>query len=1574
MSEEAAAEPEAKRPWWRRLLRGVFLAFFWPLIFVGTLIATTIFHLDSAPARRELCDRVEPVLDDMLRGDFELECIEISPDRVAVADFIARDSTGHVVLRVESASVDISRWDLFFARLVVEQVRFENPFVDLSPNEATGELRIADAFTPVDPAPEDPNAKKTNIPRIVVEDVVLEGGRVHHISPQLDARGLRLHAEGVIDDRIDITFLEVGGELMNLEGQVVASVERLDGEASILEPGAETNVTLRIDAMGDDFVAGTVGMVWGEEIPDVYRGDLEFHASPETFAAAGLSEVSDILQSPVSGTLSADGSLTGTFTVAADLSTEGGDVTLRAELAQEFEHIVAHVETGGLDLAEVLVPVDEGRFEGTVDAEMHPPGEDGRRRVVVDGRDLQYAAPDGNTYGAPALHVAAFLGNDHVELLELDVPHLEGDTGHLDVTGRVGFDGAVDVVIDAELPNLGADPNLAQVVPGNVDGGLTIDARLKLDPNRDFAMDFDGRVAGRNLQLPWLDARRLDVRGTVRGSLPAPQADLTVDVEGLKAGNLSIANASLRVDGGSPSGGAGTYHLRGEVDGSLPQADADTSIDIVARVDEQGVTVDGTAEVRGLYATPITAEFQNVRYDPSSGVRAESLRVRTADGMGVAMSGFLDLNGRRSDARVQLTDVDLEKIAKRLGLERLGLRGTASAEVAFQGSTQAPLLDTSGRVEGFQISGVAFETLRWDVNIEEEGASSSVLVVQLSVESAGNGRAELNARGRVPERNPLQALPQAYWDAQLTTTEFRVGLLPEVIEGLPPIDGRVDTRITLDGTIERPERLAVAIDARDLAIPGFTTVNGRIEGDLTGRDLRVAVGVLYPDDQELVSVETQASGFELMEVIASDTPLAFLSDPWSVEIAIPERPLSEFPAPLGFPVPMTASLRGRFWGGGASSPMGKAQRADFASVLDDVHGRVEGWARYDADVEAGCAEGRPELQLELELEDGKTVAKVLGRIAGQANFLLEASALTPVAEWARQPPTEIPEVQLDLETRDLPLHSVPFVCRYAEGTLNFDLAGRRIFAENPDVELEAVVDSLVIGGSEALRFHMKAGLDATDAQARIEMSAADRVALRIEGNAPMTWGGDQVIPAVRNDGPWDVRAEFDRAPLQPILAAVPMIADPSGTIDGRIRAHGVGKEAEATGRLEMVQAGFTLRRPYMRVEDLNGALELRDDQFLVHDIKFKDRDGEAHIDGRITLDGWMPDQAELVIRTDDFPLRVEGVIYAYLDTHTEISADFGEERNRVAVAMDRTSVRLPMDIGRSLQPLAQHADVIYENQPGFDPNAPFDDPAEEAASTSAFADVTVIQVRSEPFWVRRDDFAVQVRPRLDLWIDQDGVKISGPVQIRRGFIAFMGKEFEFRRGEVRFTGGNTIDPQVDMEATYDLGGGEVITAKISGRLLQPDLDFSSSRDPDISNSEAIQLLVRGRAGGSSETATEQAASFLTGMFAGVLSSVTRQELGEFIPVFGIESEGGNTTLRVGFQADQLIPDALDDFILGAYVEGYVGGSANGTSGGSTGGAAVTGGAVIEFVLPRNLVWTGTYDVPTNWSTDLLWEP
>lgn len=1548
----------------RRVVWGVGRTLFWLLAFVGTLLASVVFHLDSPIAREAIVGEVAPILNETLAGDFSMSIEHVHLQHIEIHDFVVRDPEGVVVLSIDEVGVDVSRLDLFVGRLVVDRVRVRRPFVDLGADDE-GELRIANAFTPVEPSPDEPSTGPLNLPHIVVRDILLEDGRVDRLGPELDVRGLRLDAEAIVDDRIDVTVRDLDAELVRRgDGDVVASVERFDGEVQLLEPGAESTVNLRVAGMEGDYVEGPVTAVWGESYPDEYQAELAFRGSPATLEAAGLPDVAELLAAPVEGRLTADGSLADAIDARVELDTAGGPLLATARLSEGFERIDARVESTGVDLGAVLTPMEGSRFEGAIDAQLHPPGDDGRRRVVVDGEAVAFSL-DGETYRAPQLHAAATLGDEDLDILELDVPHLEGEDGHLDVTGRVGFDGSMDLLVDAELPNLAADPNLREVVDGPIGGGLTVDARVRLDPGGEgepMNVDVSGRVSGRNLRTPWLTARSLDVNGSVRGNLPAPQANVRLRAEDLRADDTAIQTAQLTIAGGGPGG---RYAIDGNVRGSMPDMELDADVDLVASVEQSGaVTVDGRTRVRGPMPEPVTVELNRARIDPARGVRVAGMRVQTGD-MGVNADGFLDLNGRGSDARIELERVDLQTIARRFGLGDLGLSGMASARIAFTGSMDRPVLDTDGRVEDLELDGVHFQRASWDIDLQPDGEGGRVLVLSLSLDSEGNGQAQVDARAELPDRRPLRALPDATWDATVTTANLRLGLVPELVEGLPEIEGRIDTQLTFRGTLVEPD-LTALVSVRDLDVPEVDPVNVKLDGRLNGSDLRLEVDLRRTSNEPIASVVTNASDFTVAG-LTSNQPLGFLASPWSVELTMPEQSLETLPAPARVEVPVAVSAQGRFSGGGLSA----RGRDPLKAALRAMTGQLQVLSRYTDPNAEGCGQGRPRARMVLIFENGETELRVVGETGGVENLVVEAFVETPVHEWVETPPERIPEVELAVEARGLPLHDVPIVCETASGTLDLDVDGVDLFDAEPRVSVRGSVAGLTVGGSEPLDLRLQGSLDARRAEVSGDLSSDERIAMQFDGRSPVRWGGDILVPELPEDGRWQGHVRFDEAPVQPLLAAVPILSEPHGTIDGDVRASGVGTEVDVGGQLRMGGIGFVLRQPYLRIEDLNGGLALHDQTVTIDGLRFADRDGDVRVDGDIELDGWLPGSARIQIQSDDFPLRVEGVVYAFLDTDTEIEADFNPDVNRMRVRMRRTAVRLPMDLGRTLQPLTQHSDVIYEDQPGFDPDALVELEAEEPEEgESQIADRTEIRVSSVPFWVRRDDFSVQVQPRLTIVLDEDGVRMSGPVDIRRGFISFMGKEFEFKRGEVRFTGGNSVDPTVDIEATHDLGSGELITAKITGRLLRPELQFSSSRDASISNSEAIQLLVRGRPGASSQTATQQAASFLTGLFAGVLSSVTRQELGEYIPVFGIESEGGTATLRVGFQADQLIPDALDDVILGAYVEGYVGGGANSEGGGGT----VTGGATVEFVLPRSLVWSGTYDVPTNWSVDLMWEP
>ena len=79
--------------------------------------------------------------------------------------------------------------------------------------------------------------------------------------------------------------------------------------------------------------------------------------------------------------------------------------------------------------------------------------------------------------------------------------------------------------------------------------------------------------------------------------------------------------------------------------------------------------------------------------------------------------------------------------------------------------------------------------------------------------------------------------------------------------------------------------------------------------------------------------------------------------------------------------------------------------------------------------------------------------------------------------------------------------------------------------------------------------------------------------------------------------------------------------------------------------------------------------------------------------------------------------------------------------------------------------------------------------------------------------------------------------------------------------------------------------------------------------------------------------------------------------------------GGETRLRAGFAADELIPEGWEDVIQGAYVEGFVGAQS-----GEGAGTRATGGVLLELLFPRDLVGTATFQEGSQWSVDLQWEP
>ncbi len=152
------------------------------------------------------------------------------------------------------------------------------------------------------------------------------------------------------------------------------------------------------------------------------------------------------------------------------------------------------------------------------------------------------------------------------------------------------------------------------------------------------------------------------------------------------------------------------------------------------------------------------------------------------------------------------------------------------------------------------------------------------------------------------------------------------------------------------------------------------------------------------------------------------------------------------------------------------------------------------------------------------------------------------------------------------------------------------------------------------------------------------------------------------------------------------------------------------------------------------------------------------------------------------------------------------------------------------------------------------------------------------------------------------------VRIRGEVNTVRGSYTFQGRRFEIMRdGRIRFTGGDEIDPIVDLRARRVISGVEAII-RIQGSMRMPELSFSSN--PPLEQADILSLIVFNApvnelGEGQQVSLTEQAAAYAgsyltTGLSRSIANAL---ELDEF-EIQAQGEQGAGPSLTVGEQVGE----------------------------------------------------------------------
>jgi hypothetical protein len=624
----------------------------------------------------------------------------------------------------------------------------------------------------------------------------------------------------------------------------------------------------------------------------------------------------------------------------------------------------------------------------------------------------------------------------------------------------------------------------------------------------------------------------------------------------------------------------------------------------------------------------------------------------------------------------------------------------------------------------------------------------------------------------------------------------------------------------------------------------------------------------------------------------------------------------------------------------------------------------------------GCSAAGLELTLQAQLEHGRMRTVLLGTHEQRELLRGTGDVALSLGAALRGGAPELSVISSQLSARNLDLQSLPFLCRRLRGKVDAVVDLVDPLGVQPALHATLSAVGLSFGAEPSLNLLLRGQAGPDTASVDLSLKAPEGHA-RVDASLPIEWSGGHF--KVTNNAPITARALLQRFPIAALLDPSGAVSHASGRLSGDISLKGPLDKPVPNGHLELEDAELTATALAQSLHGVRGRFELDDGVLAIKRFEARDRDGLLQIDGQVKLSAARQIEAALNVVVENFPLRQQGQVVAVTSAHARVGAKITEERTDLSLVLVDADTWLEKAQRRSGIQLVPHPDFVDHRAKAAGgsqarlPEAAAGRLPEPEPTADETAHSTLLSLdASDHFWVKRDDFAIQLSTRLVADISAVQTRVKGRVDINRGYLDLMGRVFDIQRGShLEFIGSSVPDPVVAIEASHERrSSGKSIKVKITGRGSRPELAFFID-DAEVSAGDALQALMdNGQRGGSEASAKSDATSFVSGLTAGLLATSARRELGAAAPIIMIEpgEHAGDGRIRAGFELDALVPDALARLITGVYLEGIVS-----KEGAADQQKSTRAGVLVELYFPHQLFSTGQWGPGTTWSIDWGWQ-
>lgn len=308
------------------------------------------------------------------------------------------------------------------------------------------------------------------------------------------------------------------------------------------------------------------------------------------------------------------------------------------------------------------------------------------------------------------------------------------------------------------------------------------------------------------------------------------------------------------------------------------------------------------------------------------------------------------------------------------------------------------------------------------------------------------------------------------------------------------------------------------------------------------------------------------------------------------------------------------------------------------------------------------------------------------------------------------------------------------------------------------------------------------------------------------------------------------------------------LTEVGGEVSLDVLARGPVKQPDLRGRFGLRDGRVKLVPLGVEMNTITLAGSFASQVLTISELTAKAKDGEIRGSGSLALKDFAIGSFKVVINAQRWPAIDTPRYQVRVAGNVEVQGTLAAPKVTGQVTVSDGSLRPDLAfLEQSKVPLKRDETiVIVKNSAGQRPAPRQSSQRGEQNDSELFKRLSLdLRLRAPGnLWIRHPQLVSELSGDVQARkTPNHDVDLTGRVEMVRGWFAFQGRRFELARGIIEFTGGDKINPSLDILAEYRLPEYQV-DANIGGTVEKPSLTLTSS--PRLEQADILALLIFGK--------------------------------------------------------------------------------------------------------------------------------